>query len=99
MARKVAGLVCKCDGPGDLKRAMIGQVPVNSAGAPFFNDVEDMVQLRITEIKHNESGLAGVYKNRMEACYRVELENGMEFVIPANNVRIIILTGGGQVGG
>lgn len=98
MARKVAALVCKCDHSTDLKKVAVGQSPIQLGGGPFF-DEDGMRAAVVVDIKHNESGLAGVYKNRMSAVYRVELENGVEFVVPADNVRIVILTGGEQVGG
>ena len=96
MAKEIVALVCKIDHPDDLKRVALGQPPLNSAGQPFGDWDGDTVA---EEIKHNEPGLAGVYKNQQKACYRIGLSNGVDLTVPADNVRTIVTAEAPKVGG
>lgn len=96
MAKEIVALICKVDHPDDLKRAALRQPPLNSEGEPFWELDPDAT---IEEIKHNEPGLAGVYKNQQKACYRIGLSNGIDLTVPADNIRTVVAAETAKVGG
>ena len=94
--KEIVALMCETDHPTDLKKVALGQPPLGYNGQPFWNeDVEAIVE----EIKHNESGLTGVYKNQQKACYRIGLSNGVDLAVPADSVRTIVAAETAKVGG
>lgn len=94
--KEIVTLICKVDHPEDLKKAALRQPPLNSEGEPFW--VLDP-EATIEEIKHNEPGMTGVYKNQQKACYRIGLSNGIDLVVPADNVRTVVAAETAKVGG
>jgi hypothetical protein len=94
--KEIVALICKVDHPDDLKKAALRQPPLNSEGGAFWElDPEAIIE----EIKHNESGLTGVYKNRQGACYRIGLSSGVDIAVPADSVRTVIAAETAKVGG
>jgi hypothetical protein len=93
MAKKITALQLDATNPSDLMTLAIGQVPMRLDGA-----VPQGVGT-VVEIVHNEGGLSGLYKHRMKSCYRVGLDNGVNIVVPSDEVKFVIVTEGEISGG
>jgi hypothetical protein len=93
MAKKITALQLEADNPSDLITLAIGQPAKRQDGG--FVDQE----VTVTEIVHNEGGLAGLYKHKMKSCYRVGFTNGANVIVPSDQVKFLVVTEDERVGG
>ena len=95
MPKEIRMIVFKTDTPSDLKRVALGQSPTDAEGNIFHINPEVIVD----GIQHKETGLAGCYRNKMSACYRISLSDGTDLIIPADNIRVLARAEGAKIGG
>jgi hypothetical protein len=93
MAKKITALQLEADNPSDLVTLAIGQPAKRQDGAIQEEGVV------VTEIVHNEGGLAGLYKHQMKSCYRVGFNNGVNVIVPSDQVKFLVVTEDEVVGG